>query len=80
MFIAVEKPSRVVFSTKEPFSSSLLAKATECTRRSSWPKRCSTWAKAASMEASSVTSAGIMISAPMLSTSGRTRRSSASPI
>jgi len=36
-------------------------------------------AKAASIEASSVTSAGIIVSMPIDSTSGRTRRSRFSP-
>ena len=73
MFIAVRKPSRVVFSTKLPFNSSLLAKAMEWTRKSSSPKRLWRSAKAASIEASSVTSQGMKSSTPMASPSGRTR-------
>ncbi len=37
MFMASRNPSRVVFSTKEPCSSFLLAKATEWTRKSISP-------------------------------------------
>ncbi|KQY89931.1 hypothetical protein ASD25_05290 [Brevundimonas sp. Root1423] len=79
MFMASRKLSRLVFSTKLPFSSSLLAKATEWTTKSIVPKAFSSSAKAASMEASSVTSAWISSLAPTLSASGRTRRSSPSP-
>ena len=79
MFSALRNPSRVVLSTNEPFSSSLLAKATEWTTKSIVPNFSSMAAKAASIEASSVTSAGTRVVTPMLSASGRTRRSSASP-
>ena len=79
MFMAVRKPSRVVLSTKEPFNSSLLAKATEWTRKSSLPKRALMAAKAASIEASSATSQGTRKSTPTLSANGRTRRSRPSP-
>ena len=79
MFMASRKPSRLVLSTNEPLSSSLLAKAIEWTTKSSVPRDFSISAKAASIEASSVTSAGISVLTPMASASGRTRRSSASP-
>lgn len=79
MFMASRKLSRLVLSTNEPLSSSLLAKAIEWTTKSSVPRACSIPAKAASIEASSVTSAGISVLTPMASASGRTRRSSASP-
>ena len=73
MFMARRKPSRVVFSTNEPLSSSLLAKAMEWTKASRVPKSFSSWPKAASIEASSVTSMGTKVLTPMLSPSGRTR-------
>ncbi len=79
MFMASRKLSRVVLSTNEPLSSSLLAKATEWTTKSMVPNSFSSSANAASMEASSVTSAWISSFAPTLSASGRTRRSSPSP-
>ena len=79
-FMASRKLSRVVLSTKEPCSSFLLAKATEWTTKSNVPHRRSISAKAASIEASSVTSAGVRKSTPMLSASGRTRRSRLSPM
>ncbi|MCY1548122.1 hypothetical protein D9M68_842100 [compost metagenome] len=79
MFMARRKLSRVVLSTKEPFSSSLLAKAMAWTTKSIVPNSFSSSSKALSIEASSVTSAWISSLAPTLSASGRTRRSRPSP-
>ena len=73
--MARRKPSRVVLSTNEPFSSSLLAKAIEWTKKSREPKAFSTVAKAASIEASSWTSTAAKTFTPMLSARGSTRRS-----
>ena len=70
MSMARRKPSRVVFSTKLPFSSSLFAKAMAWTKKSIWPKAFSTTPKASSMAASSVTSTGASTFTPMLSASG----------
>ena len=75
MSIALRKPSRVVFSTNEPFSSSRLAKAMACRKKSMVPKAFWTTPNAASMAASSVTSTGASTWTPMLSASGWTRRS-----
>ncbi len=57
MSIERRKLARVVFSTKEPFSSFLSEKAMAWTRKSMLPKASAMLAKAASIEASSLTSA-----------------------
>ena len=73
--MAVRKPSRVAFSTKEPLIWSRGAKARAWTKKSILPKAASTAANPASMLASSVTSTGSMTVEPTLSARGRTRRS-----
>ena len=78
MSIERRKFSRVVFSTKDPRSSFLSEKAMAWTRKSRVPISFSRVAKAASIEASLVTSQGTKVLTPMDSPKGRTRFSMAS--
>ena len=78
MFMEFRKFSRVVLSTNEPRSSFLSEKAMAWTTKSSVPNSFSSVAKAVSIDASSVTSAGTNTFTPMDSPSGRTRFSMAS--
>ena len=72
------KFARLVFRNR-PVNSDLSEKAMACTTKSMLGQRSPNWAKAASNDASSVTSTSTMKSLPTLSASGFRRLPKASP-